>query len=76
MTSANVVEYSILKDGKEVGQHRQHMMCKTNWEVLLKFQPIEEHEIQAWGYDEEEEEWSNDPENLKEFLIKRRAIKE
>jgi hypothetical protein len=35
---------------------------------LLKYQPLNEHTIQAWGYDEEEEEWEDEPENLEEFL--------
>jgi len=70
-TSANVVEYRIVNKvtGKEVGHHRQHMMCKTNWETLLQYHPLEDHTIQAYGYDEEEEEWEGEVEPLFDFLV-------
>ena len=73
MTSANTVEYTILKDGKQVGRHRQNVMCQTCNDGLEQFQPYEDYTIQSWGYDEEEEEWENEPENLKEWLIKNPA---
>jgi hypothetical protein len=71
MTSANVIEYTIYKNGKKVGHFRKHLLCKyPDYAELLKYQPLEEHKIQAWGYDEEEEEWEEDIEDLKEFLKK------
>lgn len=72
MTSANVTEYRITKkkNGEIVGHHRQHHMCKTNWEDLVrKYFPLEDYLIQAYGYDEEEEMWEGEPEELYEFLI-------
>lgn len=68
MTSANVTEYTIFKDGVKVGEHRQHCYCKTHWEKLLVFQPPEAHTIQAHGYDEEEEYWEDEPMSLQKFL--------
>ena len=77
MTSANVTEYWIRNKYKErVGTHSQHHFCKTKWEKLLQFQPLEDHEIHAWGLDEEEEEWHTEDEeynlvwhNLRDFLL-------
>lgn len=59
MTSANVTNFRIRrKDTKEaVGTHSQHAYCKPRWQELLRFQPLEDFEIHAWGLDEEEEEW-------------------
>lgn len=71
MTSANVVEYRIEKNGEFIGWHRQHLLCKTNNEPLLKYQPASDYTITPFGYDEEEEEWEGDPINLEEFLSKR-----
>ena len=69
MTSANVIEYTIYKDKKPVGRFRKHLLCRfPDYAELLKYQPLSEYEIQAWGYDEEEDEWSDEPENLEEFL--------
>ena len=72
-TSANVIEYRIMTlDDKNVGLHRQHLLCKEHWEDLIKFQPLENHTIQAYGYDEEDEYWeSEEIENLKDFLIRK-----
>lgn len=57
-TSANVIEYTIYKNGEEVGNFRKHMMCRLpDYADLLKHQPLSEHTILAWGYDEEEEYW-------------------
>lgn len=71
MTSANVVEYRILnKKGKQVGDHRQHLMCRTRWdELLTKYFPLEDYKIQAYGYDEEDEYWEGEIENLWDFLV-------
>ena len=67
-TSANVTEFTIFKDGEKVGTHRQHALCKSHWEELLKYEPISKHTIQAWGYDEEEEYWEDRPIRLNLFL--------
>lgn len=68
-TSANSIEHSIRKGKKNVGNFRKNIMCRLpDYAELLKYQPLSEHTIQAWGYDEEEEEWEDEPENLEEFL--------
>jgi hypothetical protein len=70
-TSANVIEYSIFKEGEEVGSFRKHLMCKYPlYSDLLKYQPLNEYEILAWGYDEEEDYWEdeNGPKNLETYL--------
>lgn len=69
MTSANVIEYAIKdKDGKSVGRHRQNIMCKTCNDGLEKFIPASDFTIWPWGYDEEEEIWEDEPENLEKWL--------
>ena len=69
MTSANVTEYRIDNlQGMKVGQLSQHAYCKTHWGDLLKFTPPEDFTITAYGLDEEEEEWENDPVNLAVFI--------
>ncbi len=81
MTSANVIEYTIYdKDHKEVGHHRQNLMCSTCNDGLEKFQPAIDFTIEAWGYDEEEEIWSEEDEegnsvehNLQDWLVKHPA---
>jgi len=76
MTSANVTEYTIFdKNNNKVGNHYQSHLCKTKWHELLRFSPLENYTIMAWGYDEEEEYWENEPINLKEFLCKINFIK-
>ena len=80
MTSANVIEYTISKDGEQVGHYRQNLMCKSNYEELLRFQPLSECTIQPYGYDEEDDFWEDDEENLENYLRKmipmNKAIKE
>ena len=68
MTSANVVEYSINKDGKNVGYYRQNILCKSHHEELLKYEPLKKHIIVPWGYNEEEERWEGKKQNLEKFL--------
>lgn len=68
-TSANVVEYRITKDNEEVGTHRQNILCKTNWDELCQFLPLDEHMIQAYGLDEYEAPWEGELKNLEQFLI-------
>jgi len=68
-TSANVVEYTIEKNNESVGRFRKHMMCTLpDYADLLKYQPLNEHTITPWGYDEEEEEWEGKTKNLEKFL--------
>ena len=69
MTSANVTNYTI-RDlaGNEVGEHRQHCLCKTKWGKLLVFTPPENFTIEAWGEGEEEERWEDEPMNLQVFI--------
>tara|TARA_R110000772_G_scaffold95789_1_gene194131 strand:- start:4726 stop:4986 length:261 start_codon:yes stop_codon:yes gene_type:complete len=71
MTSANVVEYRIEKNHENVGNFRKNMMCRLpEYSDLLKYQPLNEHNITPWGYDEEEEYWENDTVNLETYLRK------
>lgn len=68
-TSANVVEYRIEKNGEVVGNFRKHMLCKLpDYSDLLVYQPLNEHTITPYGYDEEEEYWEDDTMNLENFL--------
>jgi len=75
MTSSNTVEYTIYnKEGKEVGRHRQNVMCSTCNDGLEKFQPAKDFKIEAWGYDEEEEVWGDGKkQNLQKWLEKNPA---
>lgn len=74
MTSANVILYRISKDGQEVAEHREHMLCKSHLSELLKFQPPEALTIQPHGLDEHEAPWEGEETNLKAFLINHRII--
>jgi len=68
-TSANSIEHSIYKGEKNVGNFRKNVMCRfPDYAELLKYQPLKDHTIQVWGYDEEEETWEDEPENLENFL--------
>jgi len=68
-TSANSIEHSIYKGEKNVGNFRKNVMCRLpDYAELLKYQPLNKHTIQVWGYDEEEETWEDEPENLEKFL--------
>jgi len=68
-TSANSIEHSIYKGEENVGNFRKNIMCsKPDYAELLKYQPLKEHTIQVWGYDEEEDTWEDEPENLEKFL--------
>ena len=76
MTSANVTIYRIEDlTGKEVGEHRQHWLCKTHWGDLLKFTPSENFTITETWEDEEEEYHEGEPKNLKVFIDKLRESK-
>lgn len=68
-TSANSIEYTIFKNEKAVGRFRVNVMCRfPDYAELLVYQPLVEHTIQPWGYDEEEYEWEDEPQNLEVFL--------
>lgn len=70
-TSANSIEYTIFKNEKCVGRFRVNVMCRyPDYAELLKYEPLHEHTIQAWGYDEEDDQWEDEPENLEDFLKK------
>jgi len=71
MTSANVVQYSVKdKSGKQVYNHYQHCYCRTKWHKLLDFTPAKDYTIMAYGEDEEEEYWENEPVRLDLFIEK------
>ena len=71
-TSANVIEHDIYdKDGKVVGRFRKHMLTRLPlYSDLLKYQPLKDYTILAYGYDEDDEYWEDaeGPQNLEEFL--------
>lgn len=49
-TSANVIEYLIEKNGKEVGNFRKNIMCKfPEYSDLLKYQPLSDYDITPHG---------------------------
>jgi hypothetical protein len=69
MTSSNVIQYRIFgNNGVEVGKHYQSLLCRTKWNELLKFSPADQFTIQAWGYDEDDEMWEDNPIKLSDFL--------
>ena len=69
MTSSNVIEYIIFdKELNEVGRHRQNIMCHTNNDGLEKFRPFSDFIILPYGYDENEEYWEGNNENLQDCL--------
>lgn len=70
MTSSNVIEYRIEKNGEQIGQHRENLLCKSHFEKLLQYEPLKDHIITSYGYDEEEEYWEGPSENLEIFLKK------
>ena len=74
MTSANIIQYLIFdKNGVEVGNHRQNIMCRINNDVLEKFTPSSDYEILPYGYDENEDYWEGDKEKLSDWLLKNKA---
>lgn len=71
MTSAHTIHYTIRNSsGEAVGEHSWNFYCNTRWGELRKFIPLDEHTIQAWWYDEEDEYHEDEPENLKTFFLK------
>ena len=73
MTSASVIIYKVFKDGVLVRDQREHMLCKSRLYELLQFIPLEDYTIQATGLDEHEAPWEDEPENLADFLKRRRV---
>jgi hypothetical protein len=74
MTSSNTINYTIYnKQGEKVGSHSQNIMCSTCNDGLENFQPAIDFKIQPWGYDEEEEEWCGEKQNLDIWLQKNKA---
>ncbi len=74
-TSANGIEYRILnKDGKQVANYHENIMCKMHFDRYLVHTPHNEFTIQAWGYDEDEEYWEGKKENLETFLKKNKVL--
>jgi hypothetical protein len=67
-TSANVTRYVIRRDGRIVGEHTQHALCKYNHHELLKYQPPERFTIQPHWDDEDEVTHAYDERPLAEFL--------
>jgi hypothetical protein len=69
-TSANVIEYRIENRwGEMMGSFRKHLLCKLpDYADLLDFQPLQNHTITPWGYDEEDEYWEGNKRNLRDFL--------
>jgi hypothetical protein len=68
-TSANVI--TILRNGEEDSHFRKKVLTKFPlYSDLLKYQ----HEIVAWGYDEEEELWEDKSENLEKFLKRIKVV--
>ena len=68
-TSANVIEYTIYHNGVRVGHISKNVLCRLpHFSDLLVYEPLAEHTILPWGYDEEEDEWEGEERNLEEFL--------
>ena len=67
-TSANVTYYVVRKDGKTVGEHSQHMLCKYSHHELLKFQPAKSFTIRSYWPDEDEVVHEGEEISLAEFL--------
>lgn len=71
MTSANVIEYIIEHDSNTVGTFRKNVLCKLpDYSELLKYEPLSEHKITPFGYDEEDRYWEDDAINLETYLRK------
>ena len=67
-TSANVMDYIIRRNGKEVGRYSQNLWCHYAHHQLLKYEPREEFTIQPLYYDEDEVLHEHKEVPLKEFL--------
>ena len=67
-TSANVTRYTILHNGVEVGEHRQHHMCKSFAYKLLQYTPAPEFTLQPHWLDEDEVDHDYPEIGLSEYL--------
>lgn len=67
-TSANVTNYVIRQDGRNVGTHSKHALCKYNYHELLKYHPPEKFTIQAYWDDENEATHVYEKMQLSKFL--------
>jgi hypothetical protein len=68
MTSANVTNFRIERNGEVVGEHSQHAMCHTRWHRLYKFTPFKEHTITSHWLDEDEVYHEGQTIGLSEFM--------
>jgi hypothetical protein len=68
MTSANVTNYRIERNGEIVGEHSQHHMCHTHWHRLYKYTPFTEYKITPHWEDEHEAPHEGKTVGLSEFL--------
>jgi hypothetical protein len=66
----NSVKYTIKnKEGVTVGRESQNPMCKRHWGDFMAHQPLEDHTIRLYGFDDDQDEmWYGDKQNLLEFL--------
>ena len=82
--SNNTINYTIYKDGEEVGYHTQNVLCRICNDNLMKFQPAKDFTIVCEGYedhydgyyDDEEDYYEEDDSvevNLEEWLSKNPA---
>lgn len=69
MTSANVTEYTIRKDGEYVNTFRKHHLTRyPDYFYLLSYQPLSDYTIESCWLDEEEEPHYENEESLEEFM--------
>lgn len=65
-------EYNIINKltGEVAGTFHKNHLCKyPDYAELLKYQPLSDFMIVAYGYiDETDEDWEDDPEELEHFL--------
>ena len=48
---------------------RRNILCRfPEYSDLLKYQPLNEHKITPYGYDEDEEYWEDETIGLDEFM--------
>jgi len=68
MTSANVVKYDIIENGEVLFTERHHVLCEKDWSKLFEFyytrketKTLKGVEMIAYGENEYEEPWQNEP---------------
>lgn len=69
MTSANVIYYTIRKNGKKVAEIRHNILCDMTpiFNKIKDFEPDSDFTIQASGFDCEEAEWEHAEIDLTEW---------